>query len=116
MDELTIFYKVALAILGAIITVGGATAVISRWSTPFRTLKTQVSAKADKSELDELRREVNTLKNYQSSDHKEVQKIETATEKICKCVLAITDHELTGNSIDKLRKAKDEMQDFLIEK
>lgn len=116
MDELTTFYKIVIAILGFIISVGGATAVISRWGTPFRTLKAQVSNKADKSDLEALRQEVKTLQGYQSDDHKELRKIETGTEKICKCVLAITDHELTGNSIDKLRKAKDEMQDFLIEK
>lgn len=92
---------------GAIVAIGGATAVISRWVSPFRKLKLEV---------ENLKKEFITLKGYQNADHKELQKIETGTEKICKCVLAITDHELTGNSVDKLRKAKDEMQDFLIEK
>ena len=116
MDKLETFYQVAIGILGFITIVGGATAVMSRWATPFKTIKSQMSNKAEKSDLDALKQEVSILRGYQSSDHKELQKIETGTEKICKCVLAITDHELTGNSIDKLRKAKDEMQDFLIEK
>lgn len=107
MNDLEIFYKVALGILSAIVVIGGATTVITKWTSPFKALKKEVA---------DIRGELNTLKRYQSGDHKELEKIEVGTEKICKCVLAITDHELTGNSIDKLRKAKDEMQDFLIQK
>lgn len=106
-NQIIITVEGVLWFCGAIIAIGGATAVISRWVSPFRKLKTEV---------ENLKTEFNTLKGYQNADHKELQKIETGTEKICKCVLAITDHELTGNSVDKLRKAKDEMQDFLIEK
>ena len=107
MDELTIFWKVLLAIAAGIVTIGGATAVISRWTSPYNTLK---------AEIDSLKAEVSTLKGYQNNDHKELQKVEIGIEKLCKCTLAITDHELTGNSVDKLRAAKDEMQDYLIEK
>lgn len=107
MEELTVFLKVLLAIAGGIITIGGATAVISRWTSPYKTLK---------AEVDGIKSEVATLKGYQNSDHKELQKVEIGIEKLCKCTLAITDHELTGNSVDKLRAAKDEMQDYLIEK
>lgn len=107
MENLEIFYKVAIGILSAIVVIGGATTVITKWTSPFKTLKKDVA---------DLKTELEQLKRYQNGDHKELEKIEIGTEKICKCVLAITDHELTGNSIDKLRKAKDEMQDFLIEK
>ena len=107
MENLETFYKVALGILSAIVVIGGATAVIAKWTTPFKALKKEVA---------DMRTELDTLKRYQNGDHKELEKIELGTEKICKCVLAITDHELTGNSVDKLRQAKDEMQNFLIEK
>ena len=107
MENLETFYRVALGILSFIVVIGGATAVIAKWTTPFKKLK---------KEFADMRLELDTLKRYQTGDHKELEKIELGTEKICKCVLAITDHELTGNSVDKLRKAKDEMQDFLIEK
>ena len=107
MHDLEIAYKVLLGFLAFIAAIGGAAAVIWRWGTPYRNLKADVAS---------LKNELTTLKNYQNTDHKELQKIELGTEKICKCVLAITDHELTGNSVDKLRIAKDEMQDFLIQK
>ena len=106
-NQIVITVEGVLWFCGAIVAIGGATAVISRWFSPFRKLSERVDA---------LETNFTALKSYQNADHKELQKIETGTEKICKCVLAITDHELTGNSVDKLRKAKDEMQDFLIEK
>ena len=107
MEQLETFYKVGIGILSAIIVIGGATAVITKWTTPFKALK---------KEVEDVKKELDTLKRYQNGDHKELEKIELGTEKICKCILAITDHELTGNSIENLRKAKNEMQDFLIEK
>lgn len=116
MNEITITAEGLLWILGAIITIGGASAVISRWAAPFRTLKASVELKVDKKEFDSLKEELATLKGYQKGDHRELEKLEEGNEKICKCILAITDHELTGNSVDKLREAKNEMQDYLIKK
>ena len=107
MESFEIFLKVLLLLAGGIVTLGSAAVVISRLNTPYKALKC---------EIDNLKTEVATLKGYQKSDHKELEKVELGIEKICKCTLAITDHELTGNSIDKLREAKDEMQDFLIQK
>lgn len=107
MNEIVITAKGLLWVLAAIVTLGGATAVISRWLTPFRNYETRLTA---------LEAEVKECRNYQNIDHKELGKLELGIEKICKCTLAITDHELTGNSVDKLRAAKDEMQNYLIEK
>lgn len=107
MNEIESFYKIALAILTLIVTIGGATAVITKWISPFKNLKKEVA---------DLRSDLNTLRTHQNGDHNELKKIEIGTEKICKCVLAITDHELTGNSIENLRTAKNEMQEYLITK
>lgn len=100
MNEIVITVEGVLWFFGAIITVGGAVAVIARWMTPFRDLKERVAA----------------LEKRQSNDHTDLEKVEKGIEKICKCTLAITDHELTGNSVEKLREAKDEMQEYLIQK
>ncbi len=107
MNEIVITANGLLWVFAAIATIGGATAVIARWLTPFRDLKERVT---------NLEKSLSECRGFQSSDHKELQKLEIGIEKICKCTLAITDHELTGNSVDKLRAAKDEMQNYLIEK
>lgn len=107
VTEFEIFLKVLLVLAGAVVTLGGAAAIVSRLATPYKTLKT---------DLENLKGEVKELKGFQNRDHSELGKMEIGIEKICKCTLAITDHELTGNSVDKLREAKDEMQDYLIHK
>lgn len=101
MENLEIFWKVLLAISAGIVTLGGAaSAIIAGFVRPYKKLAERVS----------------TLERKQNTDHCEIGTIEKGIEKLCKCTLALTDHELTGNSVDKLRKAKDEMQNFLIEK
>ncbi len=123
-NEIVISVQSLLWVCGAIITLGGATAVIARWLAPYKELKKKVGkneaecAKIEglKKELSEIRTEFERIQRNQKSDHTEIEKIETGIEKICKCTLALTDHELTGNSVDRLRAAKDEMNDFLIHK
>lgn len=116
MEELNITLGDIIYFLGLIITVGGAQVVISRWLSPAKRLKQTVDDKVDKSAFNELKTKVEKLEQYQSIDHKELKVVELGNEKICKGILAIMDHELTGNSIEKLRKTKDELQDYLIEK
>lgn len=100
VENIAISFGDILWFLGFVVALGSAIAVFSRFFSPFKELK----ARVDK------------LEAYQNNDHNALKTLETGNEKICKCILAITDHELTGNSVDKLRKAKDEMQDYLIEK
>lgn len=99
-NEIVITMNGLLWFCGAIGVIGAAAAVLAKVFAPFKNLEKRVSA----------------LETKQNGDHEELKKVETGIEKICKCTLAITDHELTGNSVDKLRAAKDEMQDYLIAK
>lgn len=100
MDDVVITVEGLLWFCGSVITIAGAIGVIMKIFAPFSTLKKRV---------DDLERRF-------EGDHTKLEKVEIGIEKICKCTLAITDHELTGNSVDKLREAKDEMQDYLIQK
>ena len=115
-NEITITVETLLKGLAFVVTLGGATAVISRWLSPFKALRADVDTKANKADFEELKKEFATIKTYQKSDHKELEKVELGNEKICKGLLAIMDHELTGNSVDNLRKTKSEIQEYLIQK
>lgn len=122
-NEIIITVEGLLWFCGAIAVIGGAVAIIAKCFAPFQKLKAEVNSKASeeeitalKKEITALNKEVEGLKNYQSIDHEELKKVEVGIEKICKCTLAITEHELTGNGDEKLQKAKDEMEDYLIKK
>lgn len=99
-EEIVITANGILWILGAIGIIGAATLVLARWVKPFQDLKARVEK----------------LEAFQNADHKDLKKVETGIEKICKCTLAITDHELTGNGFDKLEEARTEMNEYLITK
>lgn len=99
-EGFVVTYEALIWFCGFIITIGGATAVISRWLAPVKRLIQRV---------DKLETMVN-------SDHDRLKDVETGNEKICKCVFALVNHELTGNSVDKMREARDEMQEYLIKK
>lgn len=47
-------------------------------------------------------------------DDKRLISLEDGNRALCQGMLAMLNHEITGNSIDKLRKAQDDMQNYLI--
>ena len=122
-NEVVITVEGFLWFCGVIITLGAASAVIAKWVAPAKKLRKDVDGKvgrsefeALKAEFEKLKTEFERLKQYQDADHRELKKIETGNEKICHCLLAIMDHELDGNSKEHLKKAKHDMEAYLIEK
>lgn len=116
MENVTISLGNVAWIFGFLVTVGAVIKMVHSWFKPFKKMKEDIDNKVDKSEFEKIKKELETLKDYQNEDHDRLKTLEKGNEAICKCILAITDHELTGNSVDKLQKAKEEMQNYLIEK
>ena len=50
-------------------------------------------------------------------EHEKLIKDQGDTERmLCKCMLALIDHEITGNGIENMKEIRSEMQSYLIEK
>ena len=47
-------------------------------------------------------------------DDSRLTSLESGNRALCQGMLAMLNHEITGNSIDKLRKAQENMQEYLI--
>lgn len=107
MEELGVFWKVLLGIAGALVTIGGATAVISKWISPFKNLVNRV---------DRLEERCEVLEKHENNFDESSQSLKTGIDFTCKCLLAIIDHELDGNNTDALKKIKDEMYDYIIDR
>lgn len=116
MQDITISLEQIYWGLLFIVALGGAVAVLAKVVRPFKAMKQTLADKADKADFDALKAEFTQLKSYQDTDHGKLKDLEKGNEVICKCLLALTDHELTNNSVDKLKAAKDEMQNYLIKK
>lgn len=91
MNDLTI-----LELCSIIIAIGGAGAVLARWLSPGFKLAKRV---------DKLEIAVSAM-----TDIKEMNSM------LCRGMMSLIEHELTGNGIDKLKTVKNEIQDYLIDR
>ena len=93
LNQLKDFCIVAIAIMGFIVLLGNVVKVIKEWGRPKMDI------------------------NQKIKDHEDrVESLEEGNKVICKALMAIMSHEINGNSVDKLQKAYDEMNEYLIEK
>ncbi len=99
---ITQLFQIFLAICGAIITVGGAWAVIS---------KVIASKTTPDKERDEM---LKKHEEHLNSDNKRLKELEESNKIIMQSMLALMAHELDGNHTDQLRKAKEELEGYLI--
>ncbi len=97
---LTITWELILAIAGGIVVLINAIKAIGNFISPVTDIKKKLS------KHDELL----------GNDNKRLTSIEQTNKMICKSLVALLDHEITGNGIEKLKTTKTEMQNYLIEK
>lgn len=101
---LTQLAQIFLAICGAIITVGGAGAIIAKWINKYK--------KPDKDRDETMKRHQEMLDN----DNKRLKELEDSNKVIMKSLLALMSHELDGNHTTQLREARDDLQEYLIKR
>ncbi|MDO4549424.1 MAG: CTP synthase [Clostridia bacterium] len=89
-----------LAACGVIAAVGAATTYIAKVIKPARDLIKRIDSQDKK--LD--------------NDNKRLTELEGGSRECCKALLALLDHEITGNSIEKIKMARDDMNRYLIER
>lgn len=111
LNTLPIIWKMVLAICGMIAAIGGAAAIITKVFAPVKELKRRIG------ELESLHKndQQGNLNRFEK-DLKEIGLLEESNRHICQCMVALMDHEITGNSIERLKNARDELNRFLIEK
>lgn len=64
----------------------------------------------------ELKKKVELHEQFLNNDKRQIQEIQDSNKIMCKCMLVLINHEITGNGIDKMKNMRDELQEFLIEK
>ena len=107
IKEFGSFVSVALSIFGGVSVIAGGISAILKLFSPVRKLRERV----DKNE-EFLERDWNRFKEVERQN----QQNEVANKEICKALLVLLNHEITGNGIEKLKKQRDELEQFLIEK
>lgn len=62
----------------------------------------------------DLRSDVDRHEELLKKDDKRMKEVEESNQMILKCMLVIINHDITGNGIDKMKAARDELQEYLI--
>ena len=65
---------------------------------------------------DDLKEKVAEHDMLLDKDGKRLASIEESNKMTLQCLLVIINHEITGNGIEKMKAARDDLQEFLINK
>ena len=65
---------------------------------------------------DDLKEKVSEHDILLDTDDKRLASIEESNKMTLQCLLVIINHEITGNGIEKMKAARDELQEYLINK
>lgn len=107
--DIKLFIIYILAIAGAIITLGGATAVIERWRSKSKGMRNQEQINILDKRVEKVEVKTTQLENHQK-DSDDFNKI------MCNSMLALLNHAITGSSTEKLEEAEEEIKQYLINK
>ena len=100
MENFAITLKDFLYLCGVIATVWGAFKVIKEIKKPGNDLKETVRKHEELLE----------------KDRSEIDEIKEGNKVICKSIMTMINHELSGNDISNMRKMRDELNQYLIDK
>lgn len=64
---------------------------------------------------EELRKKVELHDRYLEQDHEYLHELNSRNKILYKSLLALIEHGIDGNSIDKLKKIRTELQEFIID-
>lgn len=107
MGDVSITAQTILAFFGGITVIAGGTSAIFKLFNPVKKLKEQVHQHEQK-----LAKDFERMNEIDATlcDIEEYDKV------ICKSLLVLLNHEITGNDVAKLKKQRDDLEQFLINK
>lgn len=97
----------ALAAAGLVTAIGGAISYIKKWYQESKGAKNSEIIQEHTEQLRSIDERLSALESANASQDKYVNAM-------CATMIAMLDHAITGNSIDKLKKAREDMQEYLI--
>ena len=120
-EAIQAFFTVVLAVCGGIVCIAGAcAAVVKFWRWAHK------DSEKNAEDLESFKKAVDEAKDeylrWFASDKRRIQNLEDDYDEIIeqnnllmKAVVAIMDHQLDGNHVEKLAKARNEVDEYLID-
>ena len=107
MSDIKITIQTVLTFLGGVAGIVAGVSAITKLFNPFKDLKKRIDEHERKLSNDHLR--MNNM-------DKTMCEVEESNKVICKSLLVLLNHEITGNGVDKLKLQRDALEQFLIDK
>lgn len=63
---------------------------------------------------DDVKKRLDQHDQFLNSDNKRLKEIEESNHMVLQCLLVLINHSITGNGIEKMKEARDQLQEFLI--
>lgn len=113
MPDATITFSVSgfLWFCGAICTVAAAAAVLYKAAT-----KAKEPERVQNERLDALEKTVGKFETYFDRDKKRLDSLDEGNRVTQQALLALMSHAINGNDVEKLTRAKDDLESYLINK
>lgn len=86
--------------IGAILLIGSVSTIIAKWIKP----------------LTNMQKRLKSLEYYKTDHDKVSEDLQECIHLLCKVMFIMLDHEITGNSIEGLKKTREELREYLINK
>lgn len=102
--ELVTAATIILAVIGALIVIMNFVDKVRAWIKPSSERNQSVSER------------LKTHDDILAKDNKRISALETDSAMMLQTLLAIIDHEITGNSIENLKSTKEKLTKYLIER
>lgn len=113
MPDATITFSVSgfLWLCGAVCTVAAAVAVFYK-----AMAKAQEPERIQNNRLDELEKKVDKFAEFFDRDNKRLNSLDEGNRVTQQALLALMSHAINGNDTEKLIRAKDDLENYLINK
>lgn len=107
MEEFEVTIRMLIIACTSLVALSGGVSVIIKMFNPFRKLSCTVEEHTER--LIEGDKRMNAIEGG-------IKTQSDADKIICKSLLVLLSHEVTGNSIDRIKEVRDELEQYLINK
>lgn len=111
MENVPVIWYFIISALGVIVLLANAIKALSVILDPYNGIKRSLEDHGKRIKSIE-----DGFSTHTQGVEKSVDKIDEAQKVICKSLLVLLNHEITGNGIDRLKEQRDNMEQFLIDK
>lgn len=106
MEHIQITIETILAFFGAIAVIAGGIKVIIQFLTPFKALKQRIAS---------CEKRLDDCEGHLNNDYNAIAEIKSLSKENLRVNIALLNHFIDGNGIEKMKILREELEDNLLD-